>query len=285
MYGDGISELGPILEMNHLFFDGEKDLKTFIDLLFNAKNNTRMMENKGYTPSELFEVMQKQRENVIDFPVKKRVKVGRNDPCPCGSGKKYKKCCMLIDESKSAQLSVSDCRLFYETWYGLLGYINEIKNVVRAKIKPVYPNKVSDMLIHKVREVLWDNPEMINDYLNETKLPQEKRELLESWRDKHQSDNFIIMAYQTDYAVLMGTIEGRATLYGVKGISNSISNIVQKEVPYHVTTVLLPFKDKIIYDSYLATPPLSFGKGTLSIFQQEYDKALKEGNFITSLQD
>jgi uncharacterized protein YchJ len=21
-------------------------------------------------------------------------KVGRNDPCPCGSGKKYKKCCL-----------------------------------------------------------------------------------------------------------------------------------------------------------------------------------------------
>ena len=26
-------------------------------------------------------------------PVVKAVKVGRNDPCPCGSGKKYKKCC------------------------------------------------------------------------------------------------------------------------------------------------------------------------------------------------
>ncbi len=26
-------------------------------------------------------------------PVKKKSKVGRNDPCPCGSGKKYKKCC------------------------------------------------------------------------------------------------------------------------------------------------------------------------------------------------
>ncbi len=24
-----------------------------------------------------------------------REKVGRNDPCPCGSGKKYKKCCGL----------------------------------------------------------------------------------------------------------------------------------------------------------------------------------------------
>jgi preprotein translocase subunit SecA len=26
-------------------------------------------------------------------PVTKKEKVGRNDPCPCGSGKKYKKCC------------------------------------------------------------------------------------------------------------------------------------------------------------------------------------------------
>lgn len=28
-------------------------------------------------------------------PLKRRIpKVGRNDPCPCGSGKKYKKCCL-----------------------------------------------------------------------------------------------------------------------------------------------------------------------------------------------
>ncbi|TYR97065.1 hypothetical protein FZC84_19735 [Rossellomorea vietnamensis] len=27
-------------------------------------------------------------------PIVKEDKVGRNDPCPCGSGKKYKKCCL-----------------------------------------------------------------------------------------------------------------------------------------------------------------------------------------------
>jgi len=35
-------------------------------------------------------------EGVIEttpLPVEKP-KVGRNDPCPCGSGKKYKKCCL-----------------------------------------------------------------------------------------------------------------------------------------------------------------------------------------------
>ena len=40
-------------------------------------------------------------EDIIDFeilinPQKPKIaekKVGRNEPCPCGSGKKYKKCC------------------------------------------------------------------------------------------------------------------------------------------------------------------------------------------------
>ncbi len=33
-------------------------------------------------------------------PVRKESKVGPNDPCPCGSGKKYKKCCMQKDKSQ-----------------------------------------------------------------------------------------------------------------------------------------------------------------------------------------
>ena len=32
-------------------------------------------------------------------PVKSQKKAGPNDPCPCGSGKKYKKCCMQKDKS------------------------------------------------------------------------------------------------------------------------------------------------------------------------------------------
>ena len=38
----------------------------------------------------------------IGAPQKAAPKVGRNDPCPCGSGKKYKKCCGLVAEDDSA---------------------------------------------------------------------------------------------------------------------------------------------------------------------------------------
>lgn len=34
------------------------------------------------------------------------MKIGRNDPCHCGSGQKYKKCCLAKDDAaKSAELT------------------------------------------------------------------------------------------------------------------------------------------------------------------------------------
>ena len=64
-------------------------------------NNTRQWVLKGHTPDELFQEEKKYLKPLPSEPIKlkqtdsKRTgqKVGRNDPCPCGSGKKYKKCC------------------------------------------------------------------------------------------------------------------------------------------------------------------------------------------------
>ncbi|MFA8300295.1 MAG: SEC-C metal-binding domain-containing protein [Hyphomicrobiales bacterium] len=33
-------------------------------------------------------------DEINELPAESKIKAGRNDPCPCGSGKKYKKCCM-----------------------------------------------------------------------------------------------------------------------------------------------------------------------------------------------
>lgn len=36
---------------------------------------------------------------LVKIPIPKKKKIGRNEPCPCGSGKKYKKCCLLKEEN------------------------------------------------------------------------------------------------------------------------------------------------------------------------------------------
>lgn len=44
-----------------------------------------------------------QNETARKKPIRRVEKVGRNDPCPCGSGKKYKNCCLKKEKSVSVQ--------------------------------------------------------------------------------------------------------------------------------------------------------------------------------------
>jgi uncharacterized protein YecA (UPF0149 family) len=39
------------------------------------------------------EIVRMDRGKEMEKPLPKQ-KAGRNDPCPCGSGEKYKKCCL-----------------------------------------------------------------------------------------------------------------------------------------------------------------------------------------------
>jgi len=38
------------------------------------------------------------KSRIESFHRQYHIKIGRNDPCPCGSGKKYKKCCMQYEK-------------------------------------------------------------------------------------------------------------------------------------------------------------------------------------------
>ncbi|TWD93193.1 SEC-C motif-containing protein [Neobacillus bataviensis] len=84
---------------SRLEFENIEMVKACMDKVVNLMNNTRQWFLKGYSPRELSGAYEQQslqrlpnpKENIVDF--KTRQKIGRNDPCPCGSNKKYKKCC------------------------------------------------------------------------------------------------------------------------------------------------------------------------------------------------
>ena len=61
--------------------------KELIPLLVDLSNHTRKWSNCGFTPEEIHQ------QKIRSSSVRQGRKIGRNEPCPCGSGKKYKKCC------------------------------------------------------------------------------------------------------------------------------------------------------------------------------------------------
>jgi len=67
--------------------------------------------------------------------------------------------------------------------------------------------------------------------------------------------------------------ENPGKLYGVIGISAPIEQILPYSLPLTVNTTLLPFNDKIIYDSFFGSNGISFGQGMMrDFFNKEFNK-------------
>ncbi len=80
--------------------ENEKDMEALSPLLIGFHQSLRMWKLKGHTPTEIVTgKLDPEGGEIISFEAvrRKKAKVGRNDPCPCGSGKKYKNCCMRKD--------------------------------------------------------------------------------------------------------------------------------------------------------------------------------------------
>ncbi|MCI8293959.1 MAG: SEC-C domain-containing protein [Hespellia sp.] len=91
---DSLKEPNPIETMTEstevsLVYDKEKLYKNMVDAKADWLYGLPQWE--AIFDEETRKRLYKEQKN--SGTVRKEKKIGRNDPCPCGSGKKYKKCC------------------------------------------------------------------------------------------------------------------------------------------------------------------------------------------------
>lgn len=87
-----LQDLVDFMEENDLIAESEKELERIVELYVDVHNNTRIAWNRGNKPSDVL-MADPEMGGRKNAAAPKEKKVGRNDPCPCGSGKKYKHCC------------------------------------------------------------------------------------------------------------------------------------------------------------------------------------------------
>jgi hypothetical protein len=95
--GHGPNDILQFLQ-SRLEFNSLDSLQAIMGRVVDLMNNIRQWFLKGYSSTELavqekktLQPLPSSGSNLIDIKTKK--KIGRNDPCPCGSGEKFKKCC------------------------------------------------------------------------------------------------------------------------------------------------------------------------------------------------
>jgi hypothetical protein len=86
----------------HIRFSETEDFKAFFRILTEFVNTLPLWILKGNSPHDVFQTEKKFMKPLPEEPyippTGKTIRMpfhgtGRNDPCPCGSGKKYKHCC------------------------------------------------------------------------------------------------------------------------------------------------------------------------------------------------
>lgn len=96
--GIGLHSIGqkdPLIEYKYTSFDMFEELNLNIQIeTVRALMHVRVVQKPIEIKEEERQMFTNKDDSVAKEPIKNsEPKVGRNDPCPCGSGKKYKNCC------------------------------------------------------------------------------------------------------------------------------------------------------------------------------------------------
>ena len=181
------------------------------------------------------------------------------------------------------KLSKEDVELFYRLYHPLLAYVNKKFEIIEGIDSSKDFKKFSIEEINKLRDRLYKHPELINSFVAENPLSFSENELkiINSWKE-FVKGKFLIFRYLKNYTVFLDTNESPKA-YGVLALDSTFEEMVGPYLPVMVEAVLLPFNDKIIYDSIFFPYHMTFGGGIRRSFNDAYQEAKSRFGIIISL--
>ena len=171
-----------------------------------------------------------------------------------------------------ATLPAADAALFIRLHVALLVYVNRKLGVVPGVDSEEAFRKSSMEDKAKIRDSLYASPQLIDSFVaeNPARLSSDELTLVAAWKQAVVG-KFYIFRYLKRYTVFLDDKEPPKA-YGVLGITDEIENVFRRDPPIFVETVLLPWRDKIIYDGLVRFYNVYFGAGIRTSLKDAYQK-------------
>ncbi|MDQ1268180.1 MAG: hypothetical protein QG560_823 [Campylobacterota bacterium] len=226
----------------------------------------------------------------------------RNDPCPCGSGKKYKKCCMQKNQNPLStlapykllykpKLSKEEVKNYYNCYNKLLTFAyskyakinkrpkkNSIFNIMENGTYFCDLDLMGSGEISDIRDYFATHPKIINEYLKTEQESLNTLELKTITNFKHiLYDQFIIMERINNSEVLAWNTNNKK-IYLVYGLYDPIAKIVQ-ELPCIASLILLEYEERIVFDGLMGVNRVEIGNNMLLDMIEEY-RELRDANGV-----
>ncbi len=180
-------------------------------------------------------------------------------------------------------LSQEEVARFYRLKHGLASFVNRSLNVVPGARTPEAFAKLSPEARVAVRDQWVADPTLIDRYVEENPdgLGTDDLAIVHSW--KHRlAGRFILFRQLKKHMIFLSPTPLRA--YGVLALSEPFESVIRAKPPIFAETVLLPFRDRIVYEGHIAPCNVTFGGGAKRGFDENYREAKqRQGGVITSL--
>ncbi len=183
------------------------------------------------------------------------------------------------------KLTAEECDLFYDLYSALLGFANRKLGVSSEQ----FSNSRQYLAISldarvEIRDALFRQRDLIDEFVEENPagLDEDQLRIVSRWKAAI-AETFYVFRYLKNYTVFLVTGD-RPVAYGVVGLVDPLPNLLGPRLPRMVSTVLLPFRGKIVYDGLMSGFGLSFGGNIKKLFNESYRRAKAARGIITSLE-
>jgi len=122
----------------------------------------------------------------------------------------------------------------------------------------------------QVRNAMWEHDALRETFVSENPANVSSADLglVASWKHRVEG-NFFVFRHLKKYTIFLND-KSPARAYGVLGITGPLEEVIGPYLPIYVQAVLLPFGDRIIYDSLLSSYSIHFGSGIRSSLNDTY---------------
>jgi hypothetical protein len=181
-------------------------------------------------------------------------------------------------------LDPQDAKLFFRLYPGLMFFVNQRLEVTPDNFStPTEFAALSPQVQLKVRDALLARVDLIESFVAENPFhfSEDELDIVRSWRHL-VTGRFYVFRELKKYTVFLST-SNPTVAYGVLAFSQPFEEMIGPHLPILVQVVLLPFKDKIVYDGMMSKYNMSFGAGIRRSLNESFKEAKACHGIITSL--
>jgi Domain of unknown function (DUF6398) len=181
-------------------------------------------------------------------------------------------------------LPPDDLELFFKLQRALMLFVNQRLKAIPDKFDT--PDDFADLSVAvrvKVRDALSANLNLIETFVDENpaRFPEAELDIVRSWRHL-VAGQFCIFRELKKYTIFL-SLTSPTIAYGVLALSQPFEDLIGPNLPLMVSTVLLPFKEGIVYDGMMGTFNIFFGHGILRSMNESFTRAKGRQGIVSAL--